>query len=227
MKYLIVAAHPDDELLGAGATIMSLQNKGNSVDLCIMCPKAEQRIVDEDEGDNDIVSETAYVCNKLAVENLYVADFPNLKMNLTPHIELVKFIEHAILTSKASVVITHHPSDTNNDHYQTSIACQEAIRIYQRRNEQSVINEVWYMEIPSSTDWSLNTSASRFIPNLFIPVQPSEIKRKTELLSHYSGALRKSPHPRSEKNIMGLASYRGGQAGCEYAEAFECVFRKL
>lgn len=225
MKYLIVAAHPDDELLGAGATIMRLQSEGNSVDLCIMCQKAEQRITDTNG--NDIVSETAYVCGKLAIGNLYTADFPNLQMNLTPHIELVKFIEDAILTSEANIIITHHPSDTNNDHFQTSLACQEAVRICQRRNTQHKINEVWYMEIPSSTDWSLNTSTNRFNPNLFVEVQFSELKRKTELLSHYSGALRESPHPRSEKNIMGLASYRGGQSGYDYAEAFECAFRKL
>ena len=148
-------------------------------------------------------------------------------MNQVPHIDLVNFIENAIIGSGAEIIITHHPSDINNDHYQTSIACQEAVRIYQRREINNPIKEFWYMEVLSSTDWSLGTSSNHFTPNIFINVSETDMANKIRLLSHYSGALRNRPHPRCKNTILGLASFRGGQSGFEYAEAFECALRRL
>ena len=66
-------------------------------------------------------------------------------MNTVPHLQLVQFIESAIKDSGPDIVITHHPADTNNDHLQTSMACQEAVRLFQRRPEVKRIKEVWYI----------------------------------------------------------------------------------
>ena len=86
-------------------------------------------------------------------------------VNTVPHLQLVQHIERAILESEPDIVITHHPADTNNDHLQTSMACQEAIRLFQRRTEVKLIQELWYMEVPSCTEWALNTAINRFQPN--------------------------------------------------------------
>ena len=96
---------------------------------------------------------------------------------------LQMFIEGAIRESEPDIIITHHPADTNNDHLQTSMACREAIRLFQRRPE----------------------------------VKP---------LGMYRGVMRPYPHPRSAVAIEGLAAYRGSQAACTYAEAFELVMRR-
>lgn len=102
----------------------------------------------------------------------YEAAFPNIEMNTVPHLKLVQFIESAIMESEPDIVITHHPADTNNDHLQTSMACQEAIRLFQRRPEVKRVKEVLYLELPSCTEWKINNAFNTFNPNCFVEVGP-------------------------------------------------------
>lgn len=127
MKYLIVVVHPDDEVLGAGASIYTW-SKQDKVDVCIMCTEAKARAFrpEDKELDEDMNASTAY----LGVNRMYEGSFPNIEMNNVPHLQLVQFIEKAILESEPDIVVTHHTADTNNDHLQTSMACQEAIRLF-------------------------------------------------------------------------------------------------
>lgn len=225
MNYLIVVAHPDDEVLGAGATIEKLTSEGNVVDICIMSIGAKARAFrpDDDELKADLAASSAI----LGVRNRYEGPFPNIEMNTESHLHLVQFIEKAIIASDAEIIITHHPSDTNNDHLHTSMACQAAIRLFQRRKEVKPLMELWYMEVLSSTEWSVNTAMNRFTPNTFIEVGEKGISVKINALSRYRGVMRDYPHPRSAEAIKGLAAYRGAQAGCNYAESFECVLRRI
>ena len=126
MNYLVVAAHPDDETLGAGATIRKLTENGHRVAVCIMAASAGARANLSDTLQADEEAALAL----LGVSRVYRADFPNIKMNTTPHLELVQFIEKAIADFSAEAIITHHPSDTNNDHAMTSQAAQAAADEY-------------------------------------------------------------------------------------------------
>ena len=225
MKYLLVVAHPDDEVLGAGATIKKLTEQGNSVDVCIMCTEAKARAYRP--GDDELNDDIQDALKMLGVGKRYEGSFPNIEMNTVPHLQMVQFIEKVILSSDAEIVITHHPSDTNNDHLHTSMACQAAIRLFQRRTDVSPLKEFWYMEVLSSTEWSVNTSMNRFMPNLFVEVGKDGVETKVKALAAYRGVMRPYPHPRSEEAIFGLAAYRGAQAGNNYAEAFECVLRRI
>ena len=83
------------------------------------------------------------------------------------------------------------------------------------------------METLSSTEWSVNSSMNRFVPNTYVQVGREGINIKIKALSMYRGVMRPYPHPRSEEALLGLAAYRGAQSGCEYAEAFECVLRRI
>lgn len=225
MKYLFVVAHPDDEVLGAGATIKKLVQDGHDVDVCIMVAAAKARA--HRPNDNELSDDTQSALNALGVSKCYKGDFPNIQMNTVAHLHLVQFIEKAIENSKADVIITHHPSDTNNDHLHTSMACQAAIRLFQRRPEIKPLTEFWYMEVLSSTEWSVNSAMNKFNPNVFIEIGEDGIDGKIEALKNYRGVMRDYPHPRSVEAIKGLAAYRGAQAGCNYAEAFECVLRRI
>lgn len=225
MKYLFVVAHPDDEVLGAGATIKKLSSAENEVAVCIMSSKAQARTMrPQDEGLNVDMQKAL---KSLGVNHYYMGDFPNIEMNTVPHLKLVQFIEKSIMDFSPDVVITHHPSDTNNDHLQTSLACQAAIRIFQRNTQIRPLREFWYMEVLSSSDWSVNTALKAFAPNVFIEIGETGVKKKVETLKLYRGVMRPYPHPRSEETIKGLAAYRGSQSGCDYAEAFECVLRRI
>lgn len=222
MNYLIVVAHPDDEVLGAGATINKLIKEGNNVAVVTMANHAAARA----NISNTLAIDQAKAMKILGVEKVYAADFPNIKMNTVPHLELVQFVEKCIIDFNADAIITHHPSDTNNDHVQTSYAVQAACRLFQRRENFPALKELLYMEVLSSTEWSLDSSANRFTPNYFVEIEKNGVNVKLEALSAYKGVMRPYPHPRSTEAIEGLAAYRGAQAGCNYAEAFECVFRK-
>lgn len=223
-RYLIVVSHPDDEVLGAGGTIYNLSKSGNDVHVCILCGDVDVRQFrpKDDELSSDL--ENANLI--LGVKSVLKGNFPNIKMNTVPHLEVVKFIENAILENKIEVVITHHPSDLNNDHYQTSIACQAAVRLFQRRIDIPTLKEFLYMEVPSATEWGLNKSLNQFNPNLFIEIGEEGLQKKIEALSTYRGVMREYPHPRSEEALRGLSAYRGCQAGQIYSEAFESVFRR-
>lgn len=222
MKYLVVVAHPDDEVLGAAATIHKLIKEGNKVAVATMANHAAARVnisatLEEDQ-------KKAFEI--MGVKKSYVADFPNIKMNTVPHLDLVQFIEKCIEDFGAEAIITHHPSDTNNDHVVTSYAVQAACRLFQRKLNVPVLKELLYMEVPSSTEWSLDSSSNRFTPNVFVEIGKDGVGLKLKAIAAYKGVMRSYPHPRSNEAIEGLAAYRGSQAGCNYAEAFECVFRR-
>lgn len=224
MKYLIVVAHPDDEVLGAGASIYKWSHSGDAVNVCIMSTEAKARAFrPEDEELNDDLNASAHY---LGVGKKYEYTFPNIEMNTVPHIQLVQAIEKAILDCQPDVVITHHPADTNNDHLQTSLACQEAIRIHQRRSEVKPISEFWYMEVPSCSEWAINSAFQKFEPNCYVETGEECIDAKIKALGMYRGVMRPYPHPRSSEYIKGLAAIRGSQWGLDYAEAFEVVLRR-
>ena len=221
MNYLIVVAHPDDEVLGAGATIRKLVDQGNRVAVAIMSSNADAR-ANLSETISDDRSKAMMI---IGVNKVFCAEFPNIKMNVIPHLDLVQFIEKCILEWQAEAIITHHPSDVNIDHQETAKAVIAACRLFQRTNGVPKLRELMYMEVLSSTDWSLYSSQNRFIPNTFVEIGKEGLDIKIAALEVYEGVMRPYPHPRSKETIIGLSAYRGAQAGIEYAEAFECVFR--
>ena len=221
MNYLIVVAHPDDEVLGAGATIFKLIMQGNKVAVAIMSGHAAAR----NNRSATLSEDEEKAMSIMGVEKVYHADFPNIKMNTVPHLELVQYIEQCIEDWQAEVIFTHHPSDTNIDHQETSRAAVAACRLFQRKEGIPQLRELSYMEVPSSTEWSLNSAENRFTPNKFVEIGKSGVEKKLEALSAYTGVMRPYPHPRSVEALTGLAASRGAQAGCAYAEACESVFR--
>lgn len=223
MKYLIVVAHPDDEVLGAGASIYKWAQEGNAVDVAIMCTEAKARAFRPE--DNELEEDMNASIRFIGVDRKFEASFPNIEMNTVPHLQLVQFIESAIRESEPDVVITHHPADTNNDHLQTSMACQEAVRLFQRRPEVKRIKEVWYMEVPSCSEWAINSAMNPFRPNCFVEVGEDAVDAKIKALGMYRGVMRPYPHPRSAEYIKGLAAVRGSQWGQKYSECFEVTLR--
>ena len=223
MNYLVVVAHPDDEVLGAGATIHKLEKEGHKVAVAIMCSEASARANKSDSLSDD----EAKAMSIVGVEKVYHASFPNIKMNTVPHLELVQFIEKCIEDWKAEAIITHHPSDVNNDHVMTSYAAQAASHLFQRKPGLPSLKQLMYMEVPSSTEWSFDSSKNRFSPNMFVEIRKDGLDIKLKAIEAYTGVMRPYPHPRSKEALEALACFRGSQSGCNYAEAFELVFNKL
>lgn len=222
MKILIVVAHPDDEVLGAGATIAKLVREGHEVAVATMANHAAARA----NISATLADDQARAHAILGVEKDYAADFPNIQMNTVPHLHLVQFIEKCIEDFGAECIFTHYPADTNIDHAMTSQAASAAARLFQRKPGVPRLKKFAYMEVPSSTEWSFDTSVRPFTPNTFVEIGSEGVELKLKALAAYSGVMRPYPHPRSPESIRGLASVRGSQSGCEYAEAFETVFQR-
>ena len=220
MNILFVVAHPDDEVLGAGATIHKLIAEGHNVAVATMVNGAGART----NLSFSLSDDQTKAMKILGVTKCYAADFPNIQMNNVPHLELVRFVEKCIEDFEAVSIYTHHPSDTNNDHVMTSYAVQAASRLFQRKPGLPRLKQLVYMEVPSSTEWSFDSSANRFTPNFFVEIGRDGLNVKLEALEAYKGVMREYPPPRSKEAIEGLAAYRGVQAGSNYAEAFEMEF---
>lgn len=219
----MVVAHPDDEVLGAGATIHKLALAETRVAVAILVTRAAARA----NISETLSADQQQAMKILGVHKVYGADFPNIKLNTVPHLDLVQFVESCLEDCGAEAIITHHPADTNNDHAITSYAVQAACRLFQRRSDIPALKELLYMEVPSSTEWSMDSSSNRFRPNTYVEMNPEGIAVKLKALAAYRGVMRPYPHPRSEEALRGLAAYRGAQSGCNYAEAFESVFRRM
>lgn len=223
--YLTVTAHPDDEILGFGASSYILSQQGHRVVHCILSGNVDARQFRPEI--EELHSHANLAQEIVGAEPPILGSFPNIKFNTVPHLEVVQFIESVIEQVQPDYIFTHHPSDLNDDHLVTSRACQAAARLFQRRASVKPIQGLYFMEIPSSTDWAFPSNVSPFKPNSFIEVGEEAVSKKIEALEAYKGVMRPFPHPRSNQILKGLAAYRGGQSGKNYAEAFEAVFQML
>ncbi|QBK77612.1 PIG-L deacetylase family protein [Myroides odoratimimus] len=222
---LSVTAHPDDEALGFGASAAKWSAEGHLIYNCILSGDVEAR---QFRPDVDLLHHHTNKSQEiLGAQAPILGNFPNIKFNTVPHLELVQFIEKVIEQIQPDYIFTHHPYDLNNDHYQVSKACQAASRLFQRRDNIKPIKGLFLMEIPSSTDWAYSIDGNSFQPNMFVEVGKENVMKKIEAIDAYEGVMRPYPHPRSEEVIMGLAAMRGGQGGLNYAEAFQAIYFNL
>jgi LmbE family N-acetylglucosaminyl deacetylase len=165
----------------------------------------------------------------IGIKETLVGNFQTMHFNTIPQIELVRFIEDAIKIFQPDAIVTHHPTDVHSDHQQVSIACNTAARISQRQTVSvNRIKALYYMEVPSSTDWGSASGTNGFRPNTYVGVSGEDFNAKIEALKVYTegSVLRNPPHPRSEKALEALAVKRGSEIGCLMAESFECVFKE-
>ena len=218
MRYLIVAAHPDDEALGAGATIHALASAGHKVYVCLLSHWSPTR--------NDNLNEGIRRSHAiLGVEDAFIGDFVCMMFKDADHHELVKFIESSIKECRPDVIITHHPADVHIDHRITAGCCLEAAKLPQRQiYDINPIKKIMFMEVQSSTDWNISPANGVFTPNVFVEVTETDIDAKLDSIDVYENVLRKRPHPRSEENIKATAVVRGSQAGMRFAESFQLAF---
>lgn len=225
MNIVTITAHPDDEVLGFGASSYVLSQKRHIIHHCILSGNVDARL---NRPELDKLYKNILNAQKvIGAEPPILGNFPNIQFNTIPHLELVKFIEDVIEKIQPDYIITHHPSDLNDDHVCTSRACQAAARLFQRKKNVNPLKGLYFMEIPSSTDWSFPTNIAPFSPNIFIEVGDVAVDKKIEALRMYEGVMRDYPHPRSEEVLKGLAALRGAQSGKLYAEAFQAAFHIL
>ena len=211
-KILIVAAHPDDEILGCGGTILKLKEK-NDINVIFMTNGVSAR------GKNKISEKRRKnACLKLFkylnISKPEFFNFPDNQLDRTPLLKIIKKIERRINLYKPDTIFTHYSNCLNIDHRKTFEAVNTACRPINKISVKKILS----FEIPSSTDWAL-FHGKNFQPNYYIDISKF-LNEKINLIKFYKDELRNYPHSRSVKSIKSLASYRGVSSGVKYAEGF-------
>lgn len=223
-KHLFVVAHPDDEILGAGAFIFDALRRGEEVGVLVLSTCDTTRYEDDyTKIIQDLKRSHDIIGNGI---KRYLYTYTDSNFHNADHRKMVQDIEAAIRDFEPDNIFTQHPGDVNTDHYWTAATCMEAFHLFKRgREEVHPITGLYLMEVQSSTDWALNPSIKKFEPNTYVNVSEEALKAKIEALEVYENVVRPAPHPRSKEALNALPRLRGAQAGMHYAEAFECVFK--
>lgn len=215
---LVVAAHPDDEALGAGGIIARHARAGDVVSCVFMTNGVSARgegLQEEARQRNEAAEEAASV---LGISKTVYHDFSDNAMDSVPLIEIVKAVEAAINEARPEVVYTHFGQDLNVDHRLT----YEAVLTACRPQKGHPVREIYSFEVPSSTEWSSDDIGPAFQPDVFVDITDFfDVKMKA--LEAYAAEMRDAPHPRSVEGVTALASWRGQTSGCNYAEGLKTV----
>lgn len=224
-KILVVAAHPDDEVLGCGGSIARHVEEGNRVYTLILGEGVTSRYKKRELADKkelfDLKAQAGDAASVLGVKRVFFSDFPDNSFDSTPILKIIKEIEKIKEIVKPSIIYTHHYGDLNVDHRVVYNAVLTAFRPLKKE----IVREIYSFEVFSSTEWAGPNKEIHFIPDTFVDISKT-IEKKIKALKCYRKELRPYPHPRSIKNVKLLASKRGSEAGLKFAEAFETV-RKI
>jgi len=214
-KILIVAAHPDDEVLGCGGVIAKQILKGADIQVVFMADGISSRGFSEES----LVARKESCIRALKIlgvnkEPIFF-DLKDNQLDAYPLLELVQKIEKILTKFKPDAIYTHSYHDLNVDH---QIAFK-AVMTAARPSSYPFIREIYSFEILSSSEWSLT---KRFNPNYFVDIT-SHLSKKVDAFKCYSSELNNFPNPRSVEAIKSLAKIRGSEVGVAAAETFEII----
>ncbi|WP_456392071.1 PIG-L deacetylase family protein [Persephonella sp.] len=219
-KVLIVAAHPDDEVLGCGGTVSRLIREGYEAYTLILgegiTSRDKNRNRENRKKEINKLKKQIYKANKiLGVKEVFTFDFPDNRFDSVDFIDIVKTIEEVKNNLNPEIIFTHSKSDLNIDHQIT----YKAVITATRPMKEESVKQIYSFEVLSSTEWNYPLS---FSPNVYFDIEKT-LELKLKAMSAYEMELREYPHPRSLEGIKIKAGQRGIEAGFYYAEAFELI----
>ncbi len=224
-KILVVVAHPDDELLGLGASMNKLINEQNCKVRTVILgegitSRSEKR--DTEKWKNELIIHRKNIESArkfVGYESVGIYNFPDNRFDTVALLDIIKVIEKEKEDFQPEIIFTHHVGDLNIDHQRTF----EAVITCTRPMEQEKVSIVITFETPSGTEWRASTDPKHFVPNLFIEISEDNLNSKIKAMESYDFEKRKYPHPRSPESLKILAQQRGMSVGKFFAEAFSII----
>jgi len=219
-KILVIASHPDDEILGCGGTMHRMISEGADGYTLILGEGITSR---DEKRDRELRSEQLGALQTavrnandlLGIKQVYTKDYPDNRFDSIPLLDIIKTIEEIKAIVSPDIVFTQYENDLNIDHQITYRAVLTAMRPMPDEKAK----EIYAFETLSSTEWKYPLS---FSPDLYFDISASlEIKKKA--MAQYTSEIRDFPHPRSLEAIELNAKYWGMRVGLSYAEAFKTV----
>lgn len=222
MKILVVAAHPDDEVLGCGGTISRLAAEMKDVFIAILSEGITSRYDQRDLADRELIKElggrSRQVSKLLGIKELFLHNLPDNRFDTVPLLDITKIIEEVINKLQPEVIYTHHAGDLNIDHVITHRAVVTATRPL----DNCPVKELYTFEVPSSTEWAFNQFKPTYQPNVFVDIS-STLETKIQAMQIYESEIRHYPHPRSSQVLRANAERWGSVVGLHAAESFQLV----
>lgn len=215
-RVLVIAAHPDDEVLGMGGTIAVLTGQGDDVRVLVVTDGSSTQY----PGDVDIRArkeqEALRAAKELGVDDYVHLDLPDMRLDTLEHIEVNKVVEEHIRDFGPQVVYTVQP-DVNQDHR----VLFDSVAVATRPTPGHPVRRLLTYAPTSSTEWT-PAAVNWFVPNWYVDVTET-LERKVAAFAHYETERREYPHPRSERAIRAAAEFHGSSCGIEYAEPFVLI----
>ena len=222
MNVLVLAAHPDDEVLGCGGTITRLAADGHEVHIAILGEGITSRYDERDDAPSDLLQAHRDRSHRagalLGAHKVQLFGLPDNQFDTVPMLEVAKLVEGLIDDIQPTVVFTQHGGDLNVDHVVTFRAAMTATRPM----EGGVVKRLYGYEVGSSTEWAFGQFSPAFRPNVFVDITDG-LERKVDAMQVYESETRAFPHPRAPEAIRATAQRWGSVAGLHAAEAFELI----
>lgn len=217
----VIAAHPDDEVLGCGGTIAKHIENGDSVHVLIMAEGITSRNEKRDvTGCNNLLNDLHLTTEKanayLGSNSIKLLSLPDNRMDNLDLLDIVKQVELFLNEYNPNIVYTHHFSDVNIDHQ----LVYDAVITAARPVPGQIVKTILCFETVSSTEWQPPCGRVPFSPNWYIGLTKDQFEKKILALKEYKSEMRDFPHARSIENIELLAKWRGANVGMSYAESF-------
>ena len=224
-RIMIVVAHPDDELLGLGATMNKLIEECNVTTHIVILgegitSRSEQRDTEKWKNELETHRKNIYAAQaSIGYHSVSISDFPDNRFDTVALLDIIKVIEKEKEKFQPDVIFTHHGGDVNIDHQRTF----EAVITSCRPMADEKVKTIIAFETPSGTEWRASTDPKHFIPNLFFEVSDKNIQAKIDGMESYEFEKRKYPHPRSPEALKVQSQRWGVAIGVPFAEAFVLI----
>jgi len=222
MNVLVIAAHPDDEILGCGGTMARLAKEKQEVFIAILGEGITSRYTSREQADprqnKKLRCCSRKVAELLGAKDVFTHSLPDNRFDTVPMLDVVKIIEKLVVKLKPQVVYTQHGGDLNADHAVTYRATMTATRPM----AGGVVKEVYAYEVASSTEWAFHKFSPVFHPNVFVDIDAT-LETKILAMQEYESEARPFPHPRSPEALRAIAQRWGSVVGVQAAEAFELI----